>query len=717
MADTEQENDDSDSWSERVTASLKTCQPWYGRCEKIKRIYQDNKTDGNTGQHTKRMNILWSNVQTIAPVLYSRMPVPVVQVKNPPPAPPSMPGQPTPPDPLQKVSEILKKALETQIREYDFDGAIKQTGLEYLLTARGAGWIAYEPSFRKIETGEVDESGEPVTQEIKDGENVFYIFINHKDFITSKARVWEEVIWVGRGLDLTRGECKKNFPDLYAQGKIVIGDSKKLRVWEIWDKDSGEQIFVCPDNVTKILKRGPAPIKFDNFFPCPKPIYSNLDNESLIPTPDYAQYQDQAGDLNKYTERLSRLGDAMKVRGVYQAVNGDLQRLFDDNMENTMVPTNTPMDKGNTPFQFIPLDIFAQAAVQLAALKQAAKQDIYEITGISDIVRGQSDPNETATAQNIKNQWGGLRIKEKQKDLQRYIRDIFRLKSEVIAELFSPETIQAMSGVQITPDLEQILRNGDLRKFVIDVETDSTIEPDAQQEKQDRTDFLQALSQYLNTAMELGQAAPALAPMLTQLVMFGVKAFPIGNELEQTIKQSLDAATEQQANAPPKPDPEQEKAQAASQQAQAQMQMDQAKMKSDSQVKQQEMQASSQAKQDDLSHAMQVEQMKIEADLVKQQRELAFQREIEQLKMETEIRIEQMRLRAQSGMKPTVKDEEEQFLEDQSKAEEVTKADIKDQKITAILEGISGTLEKLSAPKTVSVVRDESGRISGALSQ
>lgn len=541
------EDNDADGWAERITTAEKASQSWWKRCEEIKKIYADKRRDDNAASNSKRMNILWSNIQTIAPVLYSRLPIPVVVGK------PSVQ-----PEVAFEVSNILKKTLDAQIREYDFDSSLKNVALEYLLTSRGTGWIAYEPEFKQVETQDIDEEGNPVTQDVKVSENTYHVFVNYKDFLTSKAKVWEEVTWVARGLDMTKRECQQYFPELYAQGKIIFGEDPKLRVWEVWDKESDEQIFVSPDCHTKILKRGPAPIKFDNFFPCPKPLYSNLDNENLLPTPDYAQYQDQANDLNKYTNRLSRLGDAIKVRGVYQAgTNNALATMFDENMENIMTPTSTPMDNKSTPFQFVPLDIFAAAAAQVSLLRNQCKQDIYELTGISDIVRGASNPNETATAQNIKNQWGGLRIKDKQKDIQRYIRDVLRLKAEVIAELYDAKTLLDMTGMQLTPQAEQLMRDDVLRKFSVDVETDSTIEPDAEQDKKDRTEFLGALAGYLETALTIGKEAPTLVPMLSEMVMFGIKAFPIGNELELKIKQSLGQLVQQQAQAaaqPPKPD-------------------------------------------------------------------------------------------------------------------------------------------------------------------
>lgn len=520
-------------WATRISEALKDRALWYKRCERIKKLYSDKRDNNPMSQDAKRFNILWSNTQTILPVLLSRDPETVVMprdfVKSP---------------DAEQAAIALKRTLETQMKQWGFSASMKKTVLEYLLTSQGIGWTTYEPEFAPDGITKVNEA-------------VKFVYLNYKDFITNKCRVWDEVTFVGRKHRLSRKECKSYFPEEYLT--IVYDENGKFTVWEIWDKTENQQLFVAPDQLRKILKRQPIPINFDDVFPCPPALLGNVDNESIIPVPDYVMYQDQADDLNKYTARLSRIGDALKVRGTYSSQGGDLNRLFEENQENVLVPTNTPMDKA--PFQFVPLDVFANAATQIASLKAGVKQDIYELTGISDIVRGASDPNETATAQQIKNQWGGLRIRERQKDVQVFVRNAIRLMAEIVAEHFDSESIFRMSGIRLTPEQEQILRNGANRNFIIEVETDSTIEPDAQQEKQERGEFLQAMAGYLETAAKISQFAPELTPMLAEMVEFGLRAFPVGTEMQSRISQSLNqmVQSKMQSMQNPKPDPEEEK--------------------------------------------------------------------------------------------------------------------------------------------------------------
>jgi hypothetical protein len=82
-------------------------------------------------------------------------------------------------------------------------------------------------------------------------------------------------------------------------------------------------------------------------------------------------------------------------------------------------------------------------------------QQIYEITGISDIMRGASQAAETATAQSIKANFGSMRLQKRQRRVQKFTRDIVRIKTEIIAEHFTREMLEEMTGIRMPLKLEQ----------------------------------------------------------------------------------------------------------------------------------------------------------------------------------------------------------------------------------------------------------------------
>jgi len=237
---------------------------------------------------------------------------------------------------------------------------------------------------------------------------------------------------------------------------------------------------------------------------------------------------------------------------------------------------------------WLPIEQLAKVLLSLYDARDRTKQDLYEISGMSDIMRGQVDPREKAAQSRIKAQFGSLRFQEKQTRFAEFLRDLLRLQCEVIAEQFSAETLTLMTGMQVTEQHMELMRNDAVRSFRIDIETDSTVAVDEQAEKESRVEFLNAMSSFFEKSVPLSQAVPQLAPLLGQMLLFGVRGFKAGRELESAIEQALDQM-EQAAQQPQQPQQSQEdvKAQAEAQKIQQQMQMDQAKFGMEMQREQQ----------------------------------------------------------------------------------------------------------------------------------
>ena len=244
---------------------------------------------------------------------------------------------------------------------------------------------------------------------------------------------------------------------------------------------------------------------------------------------------------------------------------------------------------------------------------------IYETTGLSDILRGASVANETATAQGIKAQFASIRLNDMKDDVSRFARDVLRMKAEIICSKYQPDIILQVSGIANTPDGQnpelvaaaiQLLKNEPIRNYNIDIETDSMVEIDQQKEKADRIEFLQASSSFLEKAVQAAQVSPEILPLVTQMLLFGVRGFKVGRELEGTFEtftqQATQKAQEMQAN--PRPNP-------AEQEMQAKMQLEQAKAQQEAQKA--EMDAQIEKYKADLKAQtdMQVAQMRAETDL------------------------------------------------------------------------------------------------------
>lgn len=290
-----------------------------------------------------------------------------------------------------------------------------------------------------------------------------------EDYREAPARVWAEVNWVRYRAYLTQDELKDRFGkkkaalvnlDFTPKGSEssetgkdgAASIYKKAEIWEIWDKTKREVIWIAPGTPDLVLDKKADPLKLSGFFPNPDPLLATTTTDKRIPVPDYIQYQDQAIEIDTLTQRINKLTEALRVAGVYAAdEKQSLQRLFDAG-DNTLIPVEGwaafAGDKGGLKdlILWLPIQQVAEVVIQLYSARDRSKQILYEVTGIADIIRGSTNPNETATAQGIKAQYATMRLSATQKSVANFARDLIRLTAGVIAEHFSPQTISLITG-------------------------------------------------------------------------------------------------------------------------------------------------------------------------------------------------------------------------------------------------------------------------------
>jgi hypothetical protein len=275
----------------------------------------------------------------------------------------------------------------------------------------------------------------------------------------------------------------------------------------------------------------------------------------------------------------------------------------------------------------LPLDVIASTLINCYRAREDIKSQIYEITGISDIIRGQTSASETATAQQIKGQYAGLRLRAMQEEVALFASSLIKLKAQIMCTKFQPQTLlqyasaQQMSEAdqQLIPQAIELLKDSPLANFRIDVEADSLVQLDEDQNKRNRMEFLQAFGGFLGQALPVGRESPEMIPMLVEVMKFGIGAFKQAEPIEGTLDAALEqmkAASQQPKQ--PQPDPEQMKMQAQQQsdqmKMQAQQQTDQARLQADAQAAQMKAQIDVQAQQARVQADMQIEQMKLQAD-------------------------------------------------------------------------------------------------------
>lgn len=536
---------------------------WEERADKVVERYRD---ESDMPSHTAKINLLWSNISIQNPAIYSKPPTPVVARRY------------RDKDPVGlTASEVLERALSYTLDDYDYDEFGRSTVMDYSLAGRCVGRVDYRPQFgdEVVERIPVTKDGRdimgmPVDGEVKEEDGAFFVeesytpvvyeqvvcsYVHYKDFRHGPGRTWDEVTWVAFRAFMREDSVRKRFGAKIANdisyNQTVGGDlntevddeDKRAEVWEIWDKNSSKVYWICPAYPEKFLDEQDPPLKLNGFFPCPRPRMPIKTTGTLEPIPEFVLYQDQADQVDALTAKIDDLVAEIKLRGAYDAAAQAIPQLADSG--NVLVPVESSelRDRGGiaNAIAWWPLDMLMNALTMAYEARDRAKQELFEVSGFSDLVRGQSDPNETATAQGIKGQFVGKRLSEKRQDIANFHRDILRLKAEVLAEQFGEDTLSKMTGIDVTPEVTQLLRDDRMRSFRIDVETDSTVEFDQQKEKEQRMEFLTSVMPMLNEGAQIIMQNPAMKPVIMQSILFAVRAFnPAGRELEQVIEKAME---------------------------------------------------------------------------------------------------------------------------------------------------------------------------------
>lgn len=503
-------------------------------------------------------------------------------LRPPPPAPPGVPVTPPgqvgqgggPPDlggfqppPMAALPPIPPGGLP--VGHIDAEEGLRSTGKPF-----GGG-------VQIADDGEGDGDGEFLAFE-----EVRLDHVHWEDWFSSPARTWAEVRWVARRVYMTQDEGVKRFGAVFKDVELDwlprdIGETeamqpenrlfRRAQVFEIWDKPTRRVYWLAHGFYDRLLDEREDPLRLIDFFPCPRPMYATLTTESLIPVPDYQLYRDQAVQIDTLTARIEALAKSIKVTGVYDAAQDGVQRMFAEGVENQLIPVNqwgAFAEQGGLKgcLDLLDIGMLAEVLGKLVEVRAQAKNDLYEVTGISDIIRGTSAAAETATAQQIKAGFGTMRLRARQNEVARFARDLIRITAEVVCEHFNPRVMALIADVNamgqtsiddmlVAPAAIKLLKSDRIRPLRIDIEADSTILANHQQEQQSRIQFLQMASQFLQQAVPAVQQTPQIAPLLGQMLLFGIRSFPQGAELEgafeRAIKDMETAAKQAQLNPQP----------------------------------------------------------------------------------------------------------------------------------------------------------------------
>lgn len=619
-------------WEKRITKAEKFLEKVYEKGDKVYERYQDERD--NASSATQRANFFYANTNTLKESLFNSLPKPDV----------SRVQRGDFEDDVSRVAaNVVSRGLTYEIEcAPDFEEAVDAAILDRLVPGIGQVWITFDV--------EKDEEGNPIdgTEMIR-VEGVYW-----KDFLYGPARRWSQVPWVGRRLHLTKKEMQDSYGDDVLD-KIGGADNEKdtmtpeevnrnkFCVYEIWDKKT-KKVYHIYKGVEDPLKEQDDPYNLRKFFPCPKPLIANPITSAFRARSDYSIAQDQYNQLDVLYARIQIIIEAMKVAGLYDASNQGIAKMLQGG-ENRLVPVeNWAMhaERGGARGQidWYPVEQIATVLQALYAAFEATKSILFEITGMSDILRGASNPYETKGAQEIKAQFASVRMGGYQRDVGKFVRDILRIMAEMFTQLYSDDKILAIIGqlppddMRMLPQAGQLLRDDILSKYKVNIQTNSLTQADWALEKEQRMELVTVIGQMIGQTTELARDTPELAMLGVQLIKFAIQGYKAGTELEGWIDKQLDematAAMQEKNNpTPPEPSEEEKKAQAEQQKMQMEMQMKQAEMQANMEMENQKAQ-----------REMMLEEKRMQMDIQMKQAELVHKERMAEL----DIQIKQIDL-------------------------------------------------------------------------
>lgn len=678
------------NWFKELDLSLKRDKYWRDDAKIANTTYRNERNVGS-GDNAKRrdtFNILWSNVETVRPALYSALPKPDIRRRF------------RDEDALaMHVSEILERATSFVLENTSFDGRMIDATNDLLLPGRGTTRIKYVPTMS--EGGETEDGVE--IEQVVESEEIEYESIKWDSLLLGPGDNWDELPWIAFEHQLDKEQVMQispDFADKLSYGNTVDPNlsqserndaarvTQQARVYEIWDKIERKVRWVAWEFKDDFIAIDDDPLNLKDFWPIPKPCYAIESSQSLVPITDFSMYQTLADNLEDVTNRMSRITRALRVRGIYDSTMSEIKKLFDAN-DNDMIPAENLsrlIEKGgiDKAIWMFPNETLTNVLLQLWQYRTQTIQQIYELTGISDIQRGSSNAHETLGAQKIKANFGSQRLQRKQREIQRYARDLIRMTVEIVGEQFSPETLMAMTGLkfptqqqkaqmqmqieqakmtyqqqaqqaqmqgqqpppepQMPPEMEEmmskptweelkaVMSDDILRSYRIEIETDSTIQADQQADQEALSVLMQSIAQFsqgIQPAIESGLLDENGAKKLLQGFL---KRFRLGREVEEAIMESSGDAREEAKQA---------EQQAQQQEQQAKQQEQQAKQQ-EQELKNQGLQAKTQADQAQSQADMQKTQMDAQvnqAEHAQKMAEIQLKAQVAQAKFQQDMQL------------------------------------------------------------------------------
>lgn len=436
------EDEDETKSSKVLLAAIREAQeafaPYLDQCKVIDDYYSRMATKYRSLDQFSDpdFDLFWASQEILKPAIYAKPPRPL--------ASPMFDDR----DPVvTAAADMLERSLSSSFKREAYDEVMLGTRDDLAMHNRGVQWLRYES---------------------KGGQRVCYEEKDRTDFVHDLARKWRDVGWVAGRAWMTLDQMKARFTKVPLDVLMLadvpdrrvdidngsVDTSRRSGVWEVWSK-TDNRVYWVVEGVDTILDEREPILDLQRFFPCPRPAYGTIRPRSLMPIPDFLRYASLLEQVDDLTGRIYELLDEVRLRGFYNGSSdrgAAINKLFNDRsrmMQLVGLDAGLMQGSGGDPIQWLPLAEIATTITGLIEARAALIQDYYQLSGISDIMRGATEAQETLGAQRLKQQNGSVRVRDKQQELERIAADAAGIAAEIMAENFSEETFLDYSQMDI----------------------------------------------------------------------------------------------------------------------------------------------------------------------------------------------------------------------------------------------------------------------------
>jgi hypothetical protein len=580
-------------WGEEIKAAEDALEKWHKSAQECDDVYRDEEE-----HEGERLNLYAAGVDLREAMLYGNDPK--VDVKR--------RSNDQDDDDGRVAAEIEERHLNGDLErdEEAYPEALANALKDWLIAGFGMVWLRLERETEKTEAVEaiLREDGTEQAPAVPAGEQIISEevvteYVYWRDTRWSPARVFQDVRWWARCALLSQATAEKKFGEKLP---LTIGANPKdtddkapatpwarAKVWEIWDKEHKGVWFWCEGH-PKVLKpvdvevekngMQPDPLGLKTFWPFPKPLFNGQSSGKLVPRPPYARAQDLYEAIDDTTRRIGILRGAVKAAGLCDKEMAEALELLNGD-DNKIVPVpsfQAITEKGGVAnaIAWMPLQPIVQALAELREQRQEQIELLYQVTGDSDIMRGQATaPGTTATEQSIKAKFASIRGDKAQKQFAKFAGGAQKIRGEIICKHFQPETIAERANVASMPPADQqrvpraleILKSGKA-DYRISVKPETISLTDYAANKQEAMDVAQGIGGYVQALAPLAGAIPQFGPAFLQILQVllsrvkGGDSFePIIDGLVTQLQQAAQMQAQQAAQQGPPPNPQLEVAQ------------------------------------------------------------------------------------------------------------------------------------------------------------